>query len=158
MKKILSAAILLLITTTTFAQVSSRPDSLSQAKYRTEASLDLTLPDFDTKEIDSTVMGPQLADILEFLLENYQQTVYNRQLAQILKKQIPSLDYDDLHLTKIWFLNAQKKDDEITLLFTVWLSKNSANIKKVNLVFRFKSGVSDSQETNELFSEVSKFV
>ena len=158
MKRTILAIILSLNIITTFAQVSSHSDSLTQAKYRTEIALDLTLPDYDTKEIDSMVMGPQLAGILDYLLENYHQTVYNRQLAQILKEQEPPLEYADIYLTKIQFLNAQKVDDEITIQFTVWLAKNSADIKKVNLVFRFTNGVSDSQEMNELFGEMSKFV
>lgn len=158
MKRILLVTILSLILTTTFAQVSSQLDSLTQAKYRTKIAIDQTLPDFDTKEIDPTVKGSQLANILDFLIENYQQTVYNRQLAQILKEQEPLLEFVDLYFTKIKFLNAQKVGDETTIRFAVWLAKNSTDIKKVNLVFQFTKGVSDSQETNELFGEVSIFV
>ena len=158
MKKQILTAILLIITTHSFAQVSTQPNTPARAKYQTEIAMDLTLPDFDTKGIDSTVMGPQLADVLDYLLENYHQTVYNRQLAQILKEQEPSLEYADLYLTKIQFLNAKKEGDEINIWFTVWLAKNSSDIKKINLVFRFKGGVSDSQETNELFGDMSKFV
>lgn len=92
MEKQILTIILLTISTLSFAQIPSQPDSLIQAKYRTEIALDLNLPDFDTKEIDPAVIGSRLVGILDYLLDNYHQLVYNRQLAQILKKQVPSLE------------------------------------------------------------------
>lgn len=74
----------LLASVTAFAQ-SLQPDSLQQAKYRTEIGLDLSVPTFNTKAIDAKVVGARLVGILDYLLENYQQNVYNREFAQILR-------------------------------------------------------------------------
>lgn len=55
-----------------FAQTSEA----KQAEMREKIGLDMTVPDFDTKKIDSKVMGTRLAGILDYLMENYQQGVY----------------------------------------------------------------------------------
>ena len=133
-------------------------NSFQLTKYRTEIGLDLSVPDFTTKTIDAKVMGTSLSGILDYLLESYQQTVYNRKLTKILKEQMPELEYQEFQLTKMQFVSAQKEGDEINLQFTVWLTANKAKIKKANLVFGFKNGVSSSQETNELFDKMSNYV
>jgi hypothetical protein len=51
-----------------------------------------------------------------------------------------------------------KSGDEITILFTVWPSKNTANVQKTDLKFRFNDGVSESRAINELFSMMSRYV
>ena len=150
-------AVLLLASVAAFAQ-PVQDNSLQQAKYRTEIGLDLSVPNFNTKAIDAKVMGTRLAGVLDYLLETYQQTVYNRKLTQILKEQVPELEYQEFQLTKVQFVSAQKVGEEINIQFTVWLTENKAKIKKATLAFHFKDGVSKSNETNELFSKMSNYV
>ena len=150
-------AVLLLASVAAFAQ-PVQDNSLQQAKYRTEIGLDLSVPNFNTKAIDAKVMGTRLAGVLDYLLETYQQTVYNRKLTQILKEQVPELEYQEFQLTKVQFVSAQKVGEEINIQFTVWLTENKAKIKKATLAFHFKDGISESNETNELFSKMSNYV
>lgn len=75
-----------------------------------------------------------------------------------MKEQVDSLESLEFELKKLQFVSATKVGNEITLFFTVWPSKNTANIKKVDLKFIFKEGLSESQLTNELFSMMSRYV
>lgn len=59
------------------SDISPQPSD-RMAAYREAIGLDMTVPDFSTKKIDAKVMGPRLAGILEFLLENYTQGTYER--------------------------------------------------------------------------------
>ena len=55
-------------------------------KFRTEIGLDMSVPDFETKMIDADIMGSRLAGILDYMMDNYNQSVYSRKLCQILKE------------------------------------------------------------------------
>ena len=96
MKKILFTLCLLLGATTLSAQ-SHQPSDLRlqpsdrMAAYREAIGLDITVPDFSTKKIDAKVMGTRLAGILEYLLENYKQASYERQIALIVGEQYEAL-------------------------------------------------------------------
>lgn len=98
-------AVLLFASLVVFTQLA-QSDSFQLAKYRTEIGLDLNVPDYNTKVIDANVMGTRLSGILDYLLESYQQNIYNRKLAQILKEQTPSLEHLEFQLTKIQFVCA----------------------------------------------------
>lgn len=89
MKKILFTLCLLLGAMTLSAQSHQTSDRM--AAYREAIGLDMTVPDFETKKIDASVMGPHLAGILEYLLENYTQGTYSRQIALMLGEQIEEL-------------------------------------------------------------------
>lgn len=57
---------------TSFAQIIPvQIDSMRLEKYRTEIGLDLSVPDYDIKTIDSKIMGLRLAGILDYLMDNY---------------------------------------------------------------------------------------
>lgn len=144
---------------TSFAQhLPVQTDSMRLAKHRTEIGLDLSIPDFDSKTIGTSVMGQRLAGILNYMLENYHQPTYSRKLFQILKEQIEPLEKLEFVLKKLQFVSATKSGNEITLYFTVWPEKNVAKVKQTDLAFHFKNGVSESQTTNELFSMMSHYV
>lgn len=144
---------------TSFAQhLPVQTDSMRLEKYRTEIGLDMSVPDFNTKTIDANVMGTRLAGIIEYMMDNYNQSVYSRKLCQILKEQVEPLEKLEFGLKKIQFVKALKTGDEISLLFTVWPEKNSAKIKQAELSIRFKNGVCDSQAANEFFSMMSRYV
>lgn len=125
-------------------------DSARVEKYRIEIGLDMSLPDFDIKSIDAKVMETRLAGILGYLMENCHQVVYDRKICQILREQNEALEQMEFQLKKMKFVKATKRDHEIILLFTVWPSQNTANVKKADLICHFSNGVSESQTTNEL--------
>lgn len=99
-----------------FAQpVPAQTDSLKRAEMREKIGLDMSVPDFDTKRIDSKVMGSRLAGILDFLMENYQQGVYDKRLSQIASEQNEALENVYFQLKKMKFVNAIKKGNELTI-------------------------------------------
>lgn len=73
---------MLLMSFTSISQpLPMQTDSMRLEKFRTEIGLDLSVPDFETKTIDAEVMGTRLAGILDYMMENYNQSVYNRKLC-----------------------------------------------------------------------------
>lgn len=163
MKKLLFTLCLLLGAATLSAQ-SHHPSDISHqtsdrmAAYREAIGLDMTVPDFETKKIDAKVMGTRLAGILEYLLENYKQASYERQIALIVGEQYEALQDTYFYIKKMKFISASKKDNEITILMKVWPDKNTANVKQADLKIHFIDGVSESRTTNELFSTLSRYV
>ena len=147
----------LLVSMTSFAQyVQTEPGQ--PEKFKAEIGLDMSVPDFNTKTIDAKVMGARLAGIIEYLINNYNQAVYSRKICQILKEQVLPLEKQEFSVKKLRFMRSIKSGDEITILFTVWPSKKTANVQKTDLKFRFNDGVSESQAINELFSMMSRYV
>ena len=158
-RKVLVSILLLLLSSCLFAQhLPVQTDSMRMEKFRTEIGLDMSVPDFEIKMIDANIMGSRLAGIIDYMIDNYNQSVYNRKLCLILKEQVEPLDHVGFELKKLQFVSATKSGNEITLYFTAWLEKNVAKVKQAELVFRFSNGVSDSQLTNELFSRKSRYV
>ena len=96
MKKHLLTILLLFIgTMSVYPQIRTvGSDSERIAEYKKAIGLDTTVPDFDTNKIDAKVMGSRLANLLNYLLENYNKDSYELQIAQILGEQNESL----LHL------------------------------------------------------------
>ena len=87
------AILMMLVSLSAYAQnYPALTDSMRLAEYRTEIGLDMSIPDFNTKKIDSKVMGTRLAGILDYMMDNYHQTVYNRKISQILKEQVECLE------------------------------------------------------------------
>ena len=159
MRQILITLLLLLGALNTNAQFrTAQSDSARQAEYREKIGLDMSVPDFDTKKIDARVMGTRLAGILNYLMENYDQGVLERQLATILSDQVEALDNIYFNIKKVKFLNAKKAGDEITILLKIWPDKNAANVKQADLMFHLINGVSKDQKTNDLFSNISHYV
>lgn len=156
MKKILFTLCLLLGAITLSAQLHQPSDRM--AAYREAIGLDMTVPDFETKKIDAKVMGTRLAGILEYLLENYKQASYERQIALIVGEQYEALQDTYFYINKIKFVSAAKKGNEITILLKVSPDKNTANVKQADLTIHFNDGVSESQSANELFTYMSRYV
>ena len=159
MRRMVISALIVMLSISCFAQgVPGRRDSVRLEKYRMEIGLDMSLPDFDIKTIDAKVMGTRLAGILDYLMENYQQVVYDSKICQILREQNEALEQMEFQLKKMRFVRATKRGNEITLLFTVWPTKNVAHVKKADLTCHFTDGVSESRATNELFSTISHYI
>ena len=160
MKKHLLIILLLFIgTVTVYPQIRTvGSDSERNAEYKKAIGLDMTVPDFDTNKIDAKVMGPRLANLLNYLLENYNHESYELLIAQILGKQNESLQHLYYKIKKLQFANASKQGDVMTVLMHVWPDKNIADVDQADLMFRFVDGVSDDQTTNALFSYMSRYV
>lgn len=136
----------------------SHQPSDRMAAYREAIGLDMTVPDFSTKKIDAKVMGPRLAGILEYLLENYKQGTYERLIALMLGEQYEALQDTYFYINKMKFVSAAKKGNELTILMKVWPDKNTRDVKQADLIVHFIDGVSESQSANELFSYMSRYV
>lgn len=118
--KLIITSLMMVIFNTMFAQ--SKPvmtDSIRNAAYREAIGLDLTVPDFETKKIDAKVMGTRLAGILDYLLENYTQGTYSRQIALILGEQHEALQNKFFNIKKMKFVSAAKKGNELSILMKV---------------------------------------
>ena len=139
-------------------RVGYQTDSAKIAEYRERIGLDMTVPDFETKKIDAKVMGPRLAGILEYLLENYTQGTYDRLLTRMLGEQVEELKQAYFNIKKMKYVSATKVGDELSILMKVWPDKNSKDVKQVDLTIPFNNGVSESQTENELFSYMSRYV
>ena len=157
---------LLVVSCVAFAQQShparqmSEPqqaEDVQRAKYKQVIGLDMSVPDYQTKSINPKVMGPRLAGILNFILKNYQQNVYNNRISLILSEQNDALENLYLRIRKMKFVSADKKAEELTVVIRVWLDKNAANVKQADIIMSFDNGVSNSRNVNELFSNASKY-
>lgn len=85
-------------------KVGYQTDSAKIAEYREKIGLDMTVPDFETKKIDAKVMGPRLAGILEYLLENYTQGTYSRLIALMIGEQVEELKQAYFNIKKMKFV------------------------------------------------------
>ena len=158
-KQILILLLLFIGTMAVYPQIRTvGSDSERAAEYKKAIGLDMTVPDFDTNKIDAKVMGSRLANLLNYLLENYNQGSYELQITQILGKQNESLQHLYYKIKKMQFAHASKQGDVMTVLMHVWPDKNKAGVNQADLMFRFVDGVSDDQTTNALFSYMSRYV
>jgi len=139
-------------------KVGYQTDSAKIAEYRERIGIDMTVPDFETKKIDAKVMGTRLAGILEYMLENYRQGTYSRQIAQTLGEQVEELKQVYFNVKKMKFVSATKKGNDLTILMKVWPGKNVRDVKQVDLTIHLFDGVSESQSANELLSNMSHYI
>lgn len=157
--KLLFTFFLMCISFMTFAHpMLAQTDSLKRAELREKIGLDLTVPDFDTKKIDARVMGERLAGMLDYLMENYHQAVYDRKLGLIASEQNEAMENVYFQLKKMKFVNAVKKGNELTIVLRADLQKNAANAKQADIVLHFADGISESDKVNEMFSYISHYV
>jgi len=157
--KLFFTLLLMCIPILAIAQPShAQSDEAKRAEMREKIGLDMTIPDFDTKKVDAKVMGDSLADILDYIMENYQQGIYDRKLGAIVGEQNEALENAYVQIKKLRFVNAVKKGDEITILMRADLQKNAANVKQTDITFHFVDGVSESNIINETFSYISHYV
>ena len=139
-------------------KVGYQTDSAKIAEYRERIGIDMTVPDFETKRIDAKVMGERLAGMLDYLMENYHQAVYDRKLGLIASEQNEAMENVYFQLKKMKFVNAVKKGNELTIILRADLQKNAANAKQTDIVLHFADGISESDKVNEMFSYISHYV
>lgn len=160
MKHILFTLLLLLGATTLYAQklpvkTSEELDAKYKSEMKEKLAIDYSMPDYTTKKVDANVMGQHMAMMVNTFLERSTQISYQRPLNKIIGEQVESLKYSDYPIQKMKFVNATKIGNDITLLFKVWLGKNTSGIKQTDMSIRFIDGVSESNTINELFCYIS---
>lgn len=106
-RKGMIAILMLMACLTGFGQaLPALTDSVKRAEMREKIGLDLSVPDFETKRIDAKVMGERLAGILDYLMENYHQAVYDRKLGLIASEQNEAMENVYFQIKKLKFINA----------------------------------------------------
>ena len=158
MKSILFSFFLLFGVMTLSAQTVYPWNETKEQKYQRLINLDYSVPDYEVSRPDAKVMGWRLAGILQFLEENYQQSVYNQMLAQIRNVQMGTLKVHYLPVDKIQVTHVQKQDSVIAITINTFtnISKKEKVSYDVKLVFT--NSLSDDDTTNKLFSDIGKFV
>lgn len=157
--KLIITALMLMASMVGMAQsIPVTTDSIRNAEYREKIGLDMSVPDFETKKIDGKVMGTRLAGILEFMLENYHQGTYEKQITQMVKEQNEVLEKVYFNIKKLKFISSKKVGDEITIVMRVWSEKNEAKVKQTILTIQFKDGITESLSSNDMFSSMSRYV
>lgn len=151
--------LMLMACLTGFGQsLPAQTDSVKRAEMREKIGLDLSVPDFETKRIEAKVMGERLAGMLDYLMENYHQAVYDRKLGLITSEQNEAMENVYFQLKKMKFVNAVKKGNELTIILRADLQKNPANVKQTDIILHFTDGISESDKVNEMFSYISHYV
>ena len=142
--------------------VGYKSDSVRIAEYRKNIALDYSMPDYSVTSIDEKKIGSRLANILRYYEEiNHQninnQNLFRRKIAAILVEQNEAFEYSSPEFKKQKLVKIEKSADEITVVYKLWLDKNSANLKQIDIKYHFKDGVSESNTVNELFSHMSRY-
>ena len=123
---------------------------------RQKLNLDYSMPDYTTHKIDSKLMGPRLATILQELCAKYKQDGILITLYMIQCNQIEGLDYCTIE--KMSLESVSKTGDTITILFKTTLAKNPLDLKKSDLIFTFVDGISGNKRVNFLFSNICNYI
>ena len=160
MKHILFILLLLLGATTLYAQklpITSLEEleAKNKAEMKEQLAIDYSMPDYTTKKVDVNVMGEHMATMVNIFLDRCTQMSYQRPLNKIIREQMKSLKYSDYPIQKMKFISAKKCGNAITLLFRIWLGKNTSGLKQTDMSIRFIDGVSDNNAVNELFRYIS---
>ena len=150
--------LLLLIGTINISAQNAEISKQEQYKreVREKLQLEYSMADYSTSTIDAKVMGSRLAKILETLCENYQQHTNLSALSVIQSSQVEGLSYG--RIKKMKLDEVTKHGNEIIIRFNTKLESNNLNLKKSQIVFRFKEGVSDEISTNDFFSHICRYI
>ena len=137
--------------------VGYKSDSVRLAEYREQIALDYSMPDYSVTTIDEKKIGSRLANILRYYEEANDQNPFRRKIAAILVEQNEVFEYSSPEFTQQKLVKIEKSADDITIVYRLWLDKNPANLKHVDILYHFKDGVSESNTVNELFSHMSHY-
>ena len=158
--KIILTLLLLMATVMVSAQIriGVQSDSAKIAEYREKIGLDYSMPDYSVTTIDEKKIGSRLANILRYYEEVNHQNMFSRKIATILAEQNEAFEYSYFEIKKQKLMKIEKSANEITVVYRLWLDKNPANLKQVDIFYHFKDGVSESETVNEMFSHMSRYV
>ena len=138
--------------------VGYKSDSVRIAEYREKIGLDYSMPDYSVTSIDEKKIGSHLANILRYYEEVNSQNWFSRKIAAILAEQNEAFEYSSPEFIKQKLMKIKKSANEITVVYRLWLDKNPANLKQVDIQYHFKDGVSESNTVNDMFSQMSHYV
>ena len=158
MKPFLLSLLLLLGATTLSAQTVYPWNETKEQKYQRLINLDYSVPDYEVSRPDANVMGWKLAGILQFLEENYQQSVYNQMLSQIRNVQMGTLKVHYLPVDKIQVTHVQKQDSVITITINTFTKISKKEKVSFDVILVFTNNLSEDEPANKLFSDIGKFV
>lgn len=154
MKKILLICALSIAATAAPAQPSPTDDAQT-IELREKLGIDYSMPDFSTSKVDGDIIGTRLSRMLNVLLGNQKDHIYRGYLSLILNDIENGLRYVDIDGFKVKEIS--KQGDTICVTLTVKLGSNSSGIRVLDVPMTFTRGVSESQNVNVLFSELSKY-
>lgn len=137
--------------------VGYKSDSVKIAEYREKIALDYSMPDYSVTTIDEKKIGSRLANILRYYEEVNHQKMFKQKIAAILVEQNEAFEYSSPEFIKQKLMKIEKSADEITVVYRLWLDKNPANLKQVDILYHFKDGVSESNTVNDMFSHISHY-
>jgi hypothetical protein len=137
--------------------VGYKTDSVRIAEYREKIGLDYSMPDYSVTSIDEKKIGSRLANILRYYEEVNDQNLFRQKIAAILVEQNEAFEYASPEYIKQKLVKIEKSADEITVVYKLWLDKNPANLKQVDILYHFKDGVSESNTVNDMFSHMSHY-
>ena len=156
--KLLLSLLLLFGATTLSAQTVYSWNETKEQKYQRLINLDYSVPDYEVSRPDASVMGWRLAGILQFLVENYRQSVYNQMLAQIRNVQMGTLKVHYLPVDKIQVTHVQKQDSVIAITINTFTNISKKEKVSYDIKLVFTNSLSNDDTTNKLFSNIGKFV
>ena len=157
-KSILFSFFLLLGATNLSAQTVYSWNETKEQKYQRLINLDYSVPDYEVSRPDASVMGWRLAGILQFLEENYQQSVYNQMLAQIRNVQMGTLKVHYLPVDKIQVTHVQKQDSVIAITINTFTKISKKERVNFDLKLIFTNSLSKDEAANKLFMDICKYV
>lgn len=131
-------------------------DDQYKSEVRQKLNLDYTMPDYTTNKIDSKLMGPRLATILQELCAKYKQDGFLSSLSMIQCNQIEGLDYCTIE--KMSLESVSKTGNTISIHFKTTLAKNPLDLKKSDLILAFVDGVSENKKVNSLLSNICNYM
>ena len=98
-----------------------------------------------------------MANILRYYEEANDQNLFRRKISEILVEQNEAFEYAYPEFNQQKLVKVEKSADEITVVYKLWLDKNPANLKQVDILYHFKDGVSESNPVNEMFTQMSHY-
>ena len=134
--------------------VKEQQEDSQIAFTRGRIGIDYSIPDFSTKKIDGSIIGDHLADMLNYLLENYSKGSCKGKLMSVIRKQYDSLVPPEIKNLKV--IEISKTGDVITVKTKVFLSKNEEGISNLEIPFVFDKGISQNWLINNLFIYLSR--
>lgn len=133
--------------------ISAQQDEEQRLVQKAKIGLDYSMPDYSVKNIDKSIIGLRLAQILMFLEANYRQDEYNQKLGRLLCQQAGLSEYTKASVSKLRLQLISKKGTDISINYKVsWLVKDKKTSSELTFIFR--EGLSDNPKVNSLFCEI----
>ena len=127
----------------------------TREELRQQIGLDYTMPDYNVNKIDEEKMGTHLANMLQFMEDNFRDIKHNRMLVQIQANQDDAMRYGVIRGLKV--KKVKKKGNRIDININTKVSINTDLIRGA-ITITFEDGLSHDDTANDLFRNFSRFV